>query len=275
MRSAFDRGLQRVTLGVKHRIGPQVGIELEYEHFGGHGDAYPYWRGAVDHSLRERGMELISIPLKPIQVVPALRTVKIMPGFKPSIASERCGLHIHLNASDLTLRQLWCVMAFYALVEPYVFKTFAPTREDNHFCVPLWKDGRQVRQLYEDVQGLRRNIAKALHVLKGCKYSAMNTATLGKFGTLEFRQHPGTKSLLEVAQWAKFIISLREEALKFGDALDIVDLYEGQGVRALLDRVRLDEVEVDPFAKEDAVDAATMMSGYVPAKWQEIDWEMA
>jgi hypothetical protein len=275
VKSLLDRHLRQYTLRVDLLKGPAVGIELEYEQFWDVDVGIEkWWHMTTDHSLRDGGVELISRPLPKLQLLPALREVKTVRGFNGAVANERCGVHVHLNMSDTRLRDIWCVLAMYALAEPYIFRTYAPEREENHFCVPMWKDMHTCAQLYNDIQGLRRGVKDRLHLLNGCKYGALNTKTLTKFGTLEFRQHPGTKDMKQVALWAKLIMRLREEALKFKDPLDVIELYEGRGHEAILDRLRIPDIEVDPYAKEDAVDAATMIAGYIPAKWDELDWEI-
>lgn len=256
--------------------GPQVGIELEYENYTGIMGEWVagHWHTARDPSLRNLGVELISTPLKEVELLGAVRELIKVPMFREVEANVRCGVHVHVNMSDVALRNLWGMLTMYALAEPYIFAKFAPDRVDSHFCVPLWKDFRQQTKLYNDVRTLRGNKTGSLHLLNGCKYSAMNTKTLGKLGTLEFRQHPATTKLVKIAEWARFLVNLRKQGTQYNDPLDVVNLYEAQGIQPILDKLRMDELPIDNIDKEDAVDAATLIAGYEVPHWTDLNWEV-
>lgn len=143
------------VIGVKKTAGPRVGIELEYEDWAGIVDDDKYWQIAHDGSLRNQGVEFVSIPLAMHQVRPALVYIDgVLKEWNPT-ANERCGVHVHLNMSDKTFNHLFTFTTLYALLEPALFKQYAPDRIDNHFCVPMFYNMSQMTALQDDIARLR------------------------------------------------------------------------------------------------------------------------
>lgn len=285
------------TFGRRARNGPYVGIELEFEGASVHRlttGQMPNWTVDSDHSLRGGGIEFISKPLQPSALDLALDEVAQQIAQCGAKVNKRCGTHIHLNVGDLTFRELWSVLTYYALVEPFVFKEFADGREDSHFCVPTWANTALQKHLYTDATALYRGIApingngdlgpgyaalahkpKQFMFLNNAKYSAMNMTSLARFGTLEFRQARGTKSMLFVKRWAKFLMRLRHEARKFKTADDVIIEYEQNGYRQLCSRVGLPQSRtVNPEDLSDAVDGAFLLVGHPPTNHKTLNWEI-
>jgi hypothetical protein len=115
-----------------------------------------------------------------------------------------------------------------------------------------------------------------LRFFKVPKYAALNYSALPKFGTLEYRQHPATLNRLELIEWVLLLDRIHQYAGEFSDPLDIIQLYEADGLVELCDRVGLKYTkDIDPFDLEDAADAATMMAGHQPVDWNDLNWEIA
>ena len=277
--------------------GVRVGIELEYEacHMHNVMDATPYWTYDQDHSLREGGMEFISNPLRMTHLPAALDQAESALTQSGGIVTKRCGLHVHVNVSDLSLRDIWKFATYYTLLEPFIFKKFADGREDSHFCVPTWANSTLQSSFYKDAVGLYRGIEIPsgdpilqlggqsnnmkkyipLAILDNPKYSAMNFTCMPKLGTIEFRQHRGTTDMFEVEIWARFLVKLREEALKYDDAEAVVEQYEKDTFFTLCENVGLEQSpHVNPEHLSDAVDAAIMMVGHKPTDHTTLNWEM-
>ena len=282
------------------RKGPRLGIELEYENFDAdtlfRGDYhFPAWSLDRDPSLRDGGIELISRILQPGAVAGALLQAEQMVEVSGAEAHDRCGVHIHVNMSDFTMRSLWSFLTAYVLVEPSLFKQFADGRQDNHFCVPLYCNAVFAQYMYDDIRSLRKGIPGELTknkraamemllggrrnpglstIFDGIKYSALNLKPLSTLGTAEFRLFPGTTDMMDVRDWARFVLKLRALAVKSNDPLDIMEEYENLGLDALRERLGLDNVDVDPLDQEEAEDVATMAAGHIAKKWQELEWEI-
>lgn len=108
------------------------------------------------------------------------------------------------------------------------------------------------------------------------KYSALNYSALRKFGTIEYRHHPSTISRKTLLAWVEFIDRMHTYASTFSDPLDIIQLYDSDGIFTLCENVGLPQTkEIDPLDMDDAVDAATMIAGHEPVDWKDLNWEIA
>jgi hypothetical protein len=302
MKVKFDTSLKQGLRLKKLYEGVRYGIELEYEGCElGHVpyESYTkYWSTTHDHSLRAGGVEFISKPLAPSKLDEALSMVKDAIVESGAHISKRCGVHVHLNVTDLTFRELWQVYTLYAAVEPFAFKQFADTREDSHFCVPLWANTAMQHKMFNDASRLRLGITQPpasdsvlmqnpgpsgglmrspieLSSLATAKYSAMNVQALLKFGTLEFRQLPGTTDMRKVRRWCEFLGNMREYARSFESPEAIATTLLNEGYAALLPECGLDEaLDINPDYVEDAIDACVMLVGHERTNPNDLDWEI-
>lgn len=319
--------------GKKTLKGRKFGIEAEYENSKMRewdGEGLTRWRVEPDHSLRTGGIEFVSKPTGMAQVDVALEQMLKVAKIMEAKATQRCGLHVHVNMTDKTFRDLFNVSVLYTLLEPVLFKQYCEGRQESHFCVPTYSNTILVDNMYGDIQTLRRGFeidnkarpvlsrrviapqlipsefsidmafntaAKATQVsapfpkakrppidyapnrLKFCqtsKYSAMNYSSLKKFGTVEYRQHPSTLSHKAIKDWIVLLDTIHETASLYSDPMDIINMYEVEGLFTLCEKVGLTySEEIEQYDLEDAVDAATMIAGHTPVEWTELKWEIA
>ena len=159
----LDTPLIELLQGVQLRNGQRVGIELEYEHFAKEklletDLVINKWYLADDPSLRAGGMELISQVLLPGTISSALDEARQVIQKSGARSHMRCGIHVHLNMTDVTIKQLWNLLVLYVLAEPSIFKQYADGRETSHFCVPLWCNAAFAQTMYTDINMLRVGI---------------------------------------------------------------------------------------------------------------------
>jgi len=310
MRISYNTNIAK-AFNVPFKAGPRVGIELEYESADA-GKLYnnsgflTRWKTTDDPSLRAGGIEFISLPTKPEHIELALEQVKKAMSITGAKATKRCGVHVHLNVTDLTFRELWNVAVYYTLLEPFIFKEFADGREDSHFCVPTWANTALQQSMYRDATVLHRGVQKIvggaklqpstgemamgigghpvlsnkrhavpLYMLGNAKYSAMNFTPLEQFGTVEFRQHGATLDMRKVQRWAEFILRLRTAALDYLDPEAIMRQFDEDGFLTLCEAMELAQSpNVNPNDIEDAVDAAALIVGHAPTDHHDLQWEM-
>lgn len=185
-----------------------LGIEIEVENI-----SYPpalsyYWHADKDGSLRNCGVEFISIPMRAKQIEPALNYLasKIVQDNEPSF-SNRTSVHVHMNVRDFSWEQVRSLVVLYAIFEKHFFHLVGTRRENSIFCVPLYK----TEQL------------KALNLLdcnpKWHKYNALNLACIAGdedvkgYGTIEFRHLYGTLDPKVIINWVNNICCLRRFAM--------------------------------------------------------------
>jgi hypothetical protein len=141
----------------------RYGVELEFE--GWDGDNIPVddplWELDGDPSLRQGGVELVSIPLREKELDKALEQAHkfiIETGVQ---ANNRCGVHDHLNVRNFTLGQLWSLSCLYTLLEPSIFEKWCPDRSMNHFCVPSYSNTMLQMAMMEDITQIRQGMLGA------------------------------------------------------------------------------------------------------------------
>lgn len=265
------------SLGKRVRFRtPRLGIELEFEGFD---DMYPelgYWDCEGDPSLRNGGVEFISHPLSSKDLVPALDEVQTTIEDFGVMATDRCGLHVHMNVQYWTWSKLLRYLTLYALMEPTIFHEFADGRQDNHFCVPLTLDNDLIDKIAADAVNLRNGKRHVdIHLTHGAKYSALNLRPIDGQGTMEFRHVRGTTDMIEVQRWCNFLTLCETKAEAFTDSVSIVQYYEDNGLQDMQRQLGLRVVEIDKYWQEEAYIAANLMCGYDEPKWQDMNWEFA
>lgn len=187
-----------------------VGIEVEVENIRNEVPLECYWSAKPDNSLRNHGMEFVSIPLQVKQIQLALdHLYSALNQCNTPDFSNRTSIHIHLNCRDMTQDQLWVLCILYSLFEKHYY-AFAGTRRLNSiFCVPIYRS---------NILGKLNNV---IYGLQGDwqKYCGLNMMPLvannvtGTYGTIEFRHLWGTSDKQQVMRWIDNILALRKLAL--------------------------------------------------------------
>lgn len=197
-----------------------VGLEIELEHAGGFQIPVTrpkYWDTHGDGSLRDGGIEWVfTRPLSGKQAVAAIeaygrgvetaRTTQTLPQL-----TARTSLHVHVDVTDLTPSELIRLLMIYSIFELPLFRAYAPDRVDNHFCV-------RYNQFLE-LLGVPRALNKGMDVFSNQfntpnvgRYCALNIKAVFKFGSVEFRHHPGTLSPAEMLEWVNACLSFKRAA---------------------------------------------------------------
>jgi len=285
----MESSVRQLIKGPRLRKGPKVGIELEYE-------KAPValfekklrdWNIVQDHSLRQGGAEFVSRVLNPEHVSTALRLALAQVTENKLVVNKRCGVHVHVNASDLTLEEFWCWLTLYMILEPYIFNHFAKGREENHFCLPIMYNDWFVYSMEQAacalLQGIEfsekqptsvgGNINTARALFKCSKYSSVNLSCFSKFGSIEFRQMAGTKSKKRLQEWVDFLIQLRQEAITYASQNELIEEFMTYGARPFLRKFDLPSYEVAPDIKSKIIDNIFFTQGVLPVKHTELKWK--
>lgn len=219
--------------GVPMMQGPMVGIEIETE------STTPYdvatvlrkvpslhvWRAEQDGSLRNFGMEYISVPL---DYKAAKESVKVLldtlHDSAPSLMHwcPRAGVHVHMNVRDLTNSEIWTAACIYWTIEHHLTNWCGDSRVGNNFCLRLKDATRLVGSAISAVQSVARVSSPSspewrLFTPASHKYAGLNLATVQTLGTLEFRALDGTTDHVRINHWIDQVIRVRELAMEFGN----------------------------------------------------------
>ncbi len=188
-----------------------IGIEIELENYLHPIDVETFWEIKTDGSLRNNGIEFVSHPLRTRFVPYALQYLcdELFKENEPTF-SNRTSVHIHLNVRDFSKERLKVFLLLYCIFEKHFFNVAGTKRENNIFCVPLYKTEQPINLKYFD------NAVKHWN-----KYNALNLAcilgsaeeSIKKYGTVEFRHLYGTLDPIILYPWIDSILHLRQASL--------------------------------------------------------------
>lgn len=188
-----------------------IGIEVEVENVQHPVPLQAYWSTHEDGSLRNYGIEFVSVPLqvKQIQYAVDLLYQQLKTTNKPEF-TNRTSVHIHLNCRDMTQDQIYTMVLLYAIFEKHFYGFAGPRRMNSIFCVPLFRCN-----LLDSAYDCIYRFSPKWH-----KYCGINLLPLvdnnGRrgYGTVEFRHLYGTDNKTEIFEWINTILCLRKAALE-------------------------------------------------------------
>ena len=202
----------------------KIGIEIEMENAPGFDvlRRKGLWNVIRDNSLRNGGVELVSIPLFGEDIITALEQVEKATAGKGQILNERTSVHIHLDVLDMNREGLTKILLLYTALERVLFKYCAEHRRHNAYCLPYYK-AEQFKKLLSTVfrSILDGDVERTKHhVQRWPKYSALNINRIVDIGTVEFRQLHGTVNKEEILTWIKIIMCIKRYAMHNMQGID-------------------------------------------------------
>jgi hypothetical protein len=144
------------------------------------------------------GMEFVSPILSSDRGLEAIRQFcRAARGFS---VDNRCGYHLHIDATRLTVDELKRVAVAYYFTER-LWQSFVPhSRRDNTFCKPLEWTHRDICAL-ETIQDFHDFAGSAGRC--GDRYHWLNLQAIRHHGTIEIRLHTSTLDAEKVCNWVK------------------------------------------------------------------------
>lgn len=213
----------------------EVGIEIEVE-----GDDLPYsvngWRKEEDGSLRgESGEFVLEDPCPRGHVHARLSDVynayeECETYIKPS---TRQSVHVHINIQDMTITQVYTFILTFIIFEELMVDYCGEGRTGNLFCLRA-KDAGYFLHTLADSASARRFTRLATDTLR---YSAVNVASLFKYGSLEFRSMRGGTDQATLELWIKMLLAIKDYAMLKGDPKDLAVDFKDMDVEAFIDLV--------------------------------------
>lgn len=186
-----------------------VGVECEIESVESYQKIpHEYFAATNDGSLRNNGLEFISVPLYLQDSVHAFTglhaTLKLSK--RNEAFSPRTSIHVHANCRNLEESVVKTIILLYALYEEAFFLLVNPERRDNIHCVPLTET-----YLSGKYKTALPSLIETWH-----KYTALNIKPLSEHGTIEFRHMQGHDDPKLYEQWLGAINGLFEAAKRVG-----------------------------------------------------------
>lgn len=216
------------------------GIELEMEHASFDWEVKGF-NATEDHSLRNNGVEYISVPMNYDTLLDKLKEFFHRSEASEYNYSERTSTHVHTNCQDLTIQQLKNILILYQVFEDVLFDWIGHERNKNIFCVP-WSQTKLTHNILTNLE----DFISASSVERN-KYTALNLVPLKSKGTIEWRHLYGTCDLDVLTKWLRMIGHIYRvgRSLPYDELLDrCVNLNTTSQYDQLIDYVFMDVAPV-------------------------------
>ena len=175
-----------------------IGIEVEIENTNGNGGLNPVWQTHNDGSLRNNGMEFVTLPIAAEHAPVALYNLFHQYLDSSCCFSPRTSVHVHLNMQDSAPEKVIDLVLMYVVYEKLFYRFTGRGRQKNIYCVPLI-----------DTNLLARFSNKRLERNDWSKYTGLNLLPVREYGTIEFRHMHGTNDVKKLTTWINLITSLK------------------------------------------------------------------
>lgn len=198
----------------------EVGIEIETESKSRY-DApdMKFWESKPDGSLRDFGIEYISVPIsRGVELRAALNEFKSKTqNIKFIQNSISTSVHVHINFLNDKWITLANFMTLYYLVEPLLIRYSGPDRVSNLFCLPIRDAEAQIENATGFVASIGSRRYKSLSLAaENVKYSALNLGCFSKLGTMEVRTFRGVTDIDVIEKWVNILMSIKDFAATEG-----------------------------------------------------------
>jgi hypothetical protein len=202
-----------------------IGLEFEFEKVASGVDAvHEAYAAHPDGSLRGGGMEFsFRAPLFGNALREAVDHMCKHSAAHAWDCSHRAGLHVHVDARDMTPAQLKSMGYIYAGLEPFLYQYIGEGRDCSNFCLPWYavpdsagSAFRMLARLEADPANPRLALDRAQRALGDKRYTGLNYAALAKYGSVEFRQMRVTNNYDRVISWINMCMSLKKFAMNVG-----------------------------------------------------------
>ena len=129
---------------------------------------------------------------------------------------RQCGLHVHVDVSDFSWKELQKLLALWARYEPFFYSMVPQSRRNNHYTVAVrgetWAEAHRndVAEYYPALRALKATSNRAFE--SACfdlgKYRTLRMNMWAVKGRVEFRMHSGTVSYEKIKRWVQLVLSV-------------------------------------------------------------------
>lgn len=187
------------------------------------------WRGGV-HVDGSCGYEAVTPPLSGDYIARCITDLGKALKRDRARMDRDCSVHVHIDATDLTLQQLYRILWVYSLVEDRLFELAGNHRRASDYCCPCGSEYRQALSYYfKSTKNKSRDYLLDIQdEVKGVcnqdRYQALNLCNYFykrayKAKTLEFRLHENAsaKESQRVIRWVQLLVKLVDWAKEATD----------------------------------------------------------
>lgn len=183
-----------------------------------------HWGGQIvsDGSLPPTGFEINTAPAVGLAFAQQMKDLTDALANQKAWVNTQCGMHTHIDSSDLGYDGLRNVLILYSHVEQALFSLLPPSRRDNSYCrrLPrevttiLTKPRHEFKErindyLYENKTNIRHGKREKGNARR---YLAFNIHSWHYRGTIEFRMHHGTTNFKKIIGWTSLLARMMDKA---------------------------------------------------------------
>ena len=254
----------------KLRIGVEVELEGVHPDIPSEMDSI-YWETTPEQSLRGSddgiGIEFrFKQPMFGKDIRAAFDEFEEMFEEQAPHCGNRCSTHIHFDVRNLDIEDVQKIFSMYTILERVLFHYDGSGREDNFYCVPVYKmNNKNIQKhlhelLNNDYNRYRRSAiqkAKYKQFLDSYqKYGAVNLRSVRNIGSIEFRMMRAMYKSDELWEWVYLLQSIMKYAMDMGPLDKLPIDISMKGVKSFLEEVfgpeaaqdlMYDDLDIDVF----------------------------
>lgn len=180
------------------------GVEIQSEGYN-HRDNDHYYKIVHDGSLiGDNSCEVVSPILKGNDGKKSLKAVCSALVEVGAKVNKSCGLHIHLDAKNMTIQQWRNVIINYARLETMIDGFMPKSRRGNNNC--FCRSVSLMPRLEATI--LHCNSVDEIARYFATRYMKINVEAYSRHKTIEFRQHGGSVEYAKIEKWLSFLQKL-------------------------------------------------------------------
>lgn len=203
MKFGIEMEMIGITADMAQNAIRNAGIAVEAESY--NHTTKPWWKIVQDSSLRDNegrptriACEVVSPVLDSeidgFEQIEKVCNAVLNAGAK---VNKSCGLHVHLDAREMSLETVKNIYRRYNKFETQIDSFMPESRRANFFCKSAKNLSRKI-EMATSIEGLAYAIED--------RYLKVNVQSYLRHGTVEFRQHSGTVEGKKVTMWVKFLM---------------------------------------------------------------------
>lgn len=177
-----------------------------------------HWKIVTDSSC---GYELVSPPMTiNDNGLDQIYTVCRVLNENNFAVDNNCGLHVHIDASNYSVKQMMGIISAYIMYEKHfdLLMPLSRRADANRFChsnLQYVTRNWGKSEINRIKRNIRNNNTNIIANLFGTRYMKINTESYVRHGTLEFRQHSGTLSSTKIVNWIVILLQFADVAKNF------------------------------------------------------------
>ena len=180
------------------------GVEIQSEGYN-HRDNEVYFKIVSDASIRgDMAAEVVSPILKGKEGLDSLKKVCESLNTIGAKVNKSCGLHVHLDARDMSIEHWRNLIINYARLENIIDGFMAESRRGNNNC--FCRSISLMPRLEATI--LHCNSVEEIARYFSTRYTKVNIEAYSRHKTVEFRQHQGSIDFEKISMWLNFLQKL-------------------------------------------------------------------